>query len=243
MPNPLATDLRHSLFRGNQTLLFVSILTLFIAYPLLGGVFKDYGLVDARFFVLLLIAFCSVGLHRRHLRNMLVFAAAFLAIEWVALAGENTSVYLARQTLGAAVFLYAALAICWKVVRAEKISFHTISGSLCVYLMIGAVFALVFSMIEELHPGSFQWPTTDKIETQGQKFSMLLYFSYTTLTTIGYGDCAPVHPNARALAILEGLLGQIYLVVLVARIVGLHLSQTLEEQARRSTLAGGRTTE
>ncbi|MFO0948826.1 MAG: ion channel [Planctomycetota bacterium] len=227
------------LLRGNQTLLFVAILSLFIAYPFVGGMLKDYGLVDARFFILLLIAFCSVGLHRRHLLNMTLFAAAFLAIEWVALEGENTSVYLARQSLGAAVFLYAAIAICWRVAREERISFHTISGSLCVYLMIGAVFALLFSMIEEIHPGSFEWPDTDKIETQGQKFSMLLYFSYTTLTTIGYGDCAPVNPNARALAILEGLLGQIYLVVLVARIVGLHISQSIEEQARKSAASSG----
>jgi len=83
-----------------------------------------------------------------------------------------------------------------------------------VYVLLGVTWAFAYGMVVLLHPGALQAP-------EGVRhMSQLLYFSFSTLTTVGYGDIAPVHPYARTLAVLEALTGQLFLVVVVSRFVG-----------------------
>jgi voltage-gated potassium channel Kch len=84
-----------------------------------------------------------------------------------------------------------------------------------------------YGLIELLRPGSLKLPSVDPVA--GPR-AMLQYFSFVTITTVGYGDIYPVSPLARATAATEALLGQLYLVVLVARLVGLHTAQEARER-------------
>ena len=81
---------------------------------------------------------------------------------------------------------------------------------------------LAYVLLEHLHPGSYRVAVAGM---QGANGKDLLYFSYVTLATLGYGDVVPVTDGARSLAVMEGLCGTIYMAILVARLIGLHLAQ------------------
>ncbi len=98
--------------------------------------------------------------------------------------------------------------------RAQRITVRTMFGVLCVYLLIGSTFAYAYGIINALEDGGFF------AELQGGTQSEFLYFSFSTLTTTGFGDLTAAEDLGRSLAITEALFGQIYLVTLVALIVG-----------------------
>ena len=91
---------------------------------------------------------------------------------------------------------------------------RTMFGVLCVYLLIGTAFAFAYSTIAAFDDGSFF------AQISGRDQSDFLYFSFTTMTTTGFGDLTAAHDLGRSLAITEALFGQIYLVTVVALIVG-----------------------
>jgi hypothetical protein len=102
--------------------------------------------------------------------------------------------------------------------------YNKLAASLCTYLMIGISFAYAFTLIELKMPGSFVFPETSYIDEEAKNQVIpyiydLMYHSYVTLSTLGYGDIQPKSSITRTLCIAEALFGQIYLVVIVASIV------------------------
>ncbi|HEY7267608.1 MAG TPA: potassium channel family protein [Solirubrobacterales bacterium] len=93
------------------------------------------------------------------------------------------------------------------------VTIHSMFGVLCLYLLIGLLFAVAFDVIQQV--GGTHFFTTEHAGRDD-----FLYFSYTTLTTVGYGDLVAASDLGRSLAMTEALLGQIYLVTVVALIVG-----------------------
>ncbi len=102
---------------------------------------------------------------------------------------------------------------------------NTICGAICVYLLIGVVFALVYLTCTEVCPGSISFEhMVNASANEREKLSRLIYFSMCTLTTLGFGDIIPVTRFTRTLAWLEAVVGQLYLAILVARLVGLQIA-------------------
>jgi hypothetical protein len=96
-------------------------------------------------------------------------------------------------------------------------------GAAVVYLLMAIMWTFIFSALETLHPGSFKIPENQDILISRN----FLYYSFVTLTTLGYGDITPVTSLARSLCVLEAVIGQLYLVVQVAWLVGVHVSQSM----------------
>lgn len=99
----------------------------------------------------------------------------------------------------------------------------TIYGGICVYVLIGYCFGAVFALVETLHPGAFRFsdgtPSTAAIlEMQ------MAYFSFVTLSTLGYGDITPLSPYAKSLAMIEAVIGPMFVAVFLARLVGVRTS-------------------
>ena len=111
----------------------------------------------------------------------------------------------------------------------EEITTNVIAGAICGYLLIGLMWANFFSVLEILQPGSFK--TSENANTE---LSYFTYYSYVTLTTLGFGDITPITSQARSLSVLEAIAGPIYLAVLVARLVGMSISQSLRKESRRA---------
>jgi voltage-gated potassium channel Kch len=97
-------------------------------------------------------------------------------------------------------------------------------GSISVYLLIGVAWAYVYSALESTSPGSFHYAQqTSSLDTSPVPLSLVVYYSYVTLATLGYGDITPVTTPAQSLAVLEAITGQFYLTILVARLVGIFI--------------------
>lgn len=101
-----------------------------------------------------------------------------------------------------------------------------IFAALNVYLLLGVTCGLLFCMFEEKWPGSFAFQGTPLTGSKRNLLAHMIYFSFVTLGTLGYGDVLPMGGAARALAITEAIVGQMYLVVVVARLVGLYKSRS-----------------
>ncbi len=103
---------------------------------------------------------------------------------------------------------------------------NTSCGSLSVYLLLGLLWAFAFALLESAVPGSFSGIERGMGFTDYKRF---FGFSFVTLTTLGYGNVVPLTPRADALAVAEAIVGQIYLTVLVARLVALNLIHGAEQ--------------
>lgn len=109
------------------------------------------------------------------------------------------------------------------VLHVGRVTSDKIFAAICVYLLLGFVWTYAYALVDDIRPGSFADSTeTGRTDDVGHVLQ-LRYFSFATLTTLGYGDILPRSSTARTMAVLEAVMGQIYLAVLVARLVGLHI--------------------
>jgi voltage-gated potassium channel Kch len=104
-----------------------------------------------------------------------------------------------------------------------RITFHRIQGAIAIYLMIGLIFMHLYALISLLIPNAFGYASQLLNPNQLQR-GQFLYFSFTTLTSTGYGDILPLHPAARSTAIFEALIGQLFPATIVARLVTLQIN-------------------
>lgn len=116
-----------------------------------------------------------------------------------------------------------------RTLRRGEINMHRYQGAFATFLLLGVMFAQGFELVAMVEPGAFQ--VLGAPATYDTMLPRLLYYSFTTLTTLGYGDITPIHPYARSLAVLESLVGVIYPAVLIARLVSLDVID--EQEARR----------
>jgi voltage-gated potassium channel len=207
-------DFVPSYLRNRYRILFYTVLLTLISIPILSA-FKFRGiLIESFLAVSLLAAITPVGGARS--RPYLVLA---MVIVWLA---RPLTVWLDRPTLSAAMLgiwtvigLLATAAALRFAMRATAIDAEHLYAALSAYLMAGIFFGLLFWVLEQSMPGTFTAPTS---------FSQAsaIYFSFVTLATLGYGDIAPRGDIARGIAIIEGVGGQLFLAVLVARLVSLY---------------------
>lgn len=118
---------------------------------------------------------------------------------------------------GTAFFAYATVILLRAVLGSERITQDTIYGALCGYLLLGITWTYAYVLLESLVPGSFEGGR------EGRPVDFL-YFSYVTLTTLGYGDVLPATRKAESLAMMEAATGVIFVAVQIARVVALHQS-------------------
>jgi hypothetical protein len=172
--------------------------------------------------VILAGLFClDEAAHRtRHLAVVAVLSAVGLQSLALGATGKTPGLFAAGAAALALSVLIAA--ILRQTFAAGRITFRRIEGAIAAYLLIGLVFACLYDVLHGLDPAAFlhQGEPVQLLEQVGS----YLFFSFVTLTTTGYGDIVPVHPVARSLAILEALTGQLYLAILLARLVSLQIA-------------------
>jgi hypothetical protein len=124
------------------------------------------------------------------------------------------------------VFIFVILVFLARILSHRVVTPATISGAVAVYLLLGLLWVVVYSLLETMHPCSFNGIPCDPLRDRASEISAdvqgaLYYYSFVTLTTLGYGDISPATDLSRTAATLQAVVGQLYLVVLVARLVGL----------------------
>ncbi len=119
-------------------------------------------------------------------------------------------------------FLFIIRLMLEKIFKAPEVTLDTIGYALCTYILLGSVWTMLYVPVAAADPQAFSQPI---IQAGSHPGATLVYFSFVTLTTLGYGDISPVSPLARSLAILEALTGTLFLAVLISRLVGAYGSR------------------
>jgi voltage-gated potassium channel len=136
------------------------------------------------------------------------------------------AIYLAGSVCYLLFFGFVAWQELRAVLRQRTITAEAISMSISVYLLMGITWGLLYVVIYDRHPQAFSFAGSTGSLTEQNIFPTLIYFSLTTLSTIGFGDITPVLMQARYAAVAEGIAGQFYMAILVARLVGMYMSQS-----------------
>ena len=123
------------------------------------------------------------------------------------------------------------------VVKQKEVTGETIAMAISVYLLLGLCWGVFYILIFEYDPQAFNFggsppPPSGPGYNEAHLFPIFIYFSLTTLATIGYGDITPVSLQARYAAVAEGITGQFYLAILVARLVGLYITRAASSDPR-----------
>jgi len=127
---------------------------------------------------------------------------------------------------GLAILLLTFMVIMRSIVKSENIDSNIISGAICGYLIIAIICASLFWIIEKFAPGSFKFENLDLAQiSENNLIGEFFYFSIVTLTTVGYGDIVPLSRFSKMLAIMEAVIGQVYLTIIIARLVGIQISE------------------
>ena len=239
-----ASPLRKRVAERRHTALLVAIVTLFALRPLIG----DSQLVPLAFsatiLVVLLLALYAIQIDElvgepgilpaaRRRRNRVGWGLAMLAfVERVAVVVvQNRELSVAGAVGWLALLCFVTWNLWRSVLRQKQVTGETISLAISIYLLFGLTWGLLYAVIFECQPQAFSFGgapflTGAASNDSRQVFPVLIYFSLTTLSTIGYGDITPVTLQARYAAVAEGITGQLYLAILVARLVRISASRT-----------------
>lgn len=125
-------------------------------------------------------------------------------------------------------YAFATVMILRLLFRLQRVTVETLSTAASAYLLIGVSFALAYAAVSAQNPDAFAIAN----ETPNPGFEMYVYFSFVTLTTLGYGDISPVSNPARTLAMFEAVGGVLYLAMIISRLVALHQIQALQSDDR-----------
>ncbi len=213
--------------RRRYALLFVSLLSTMMVAPILGEMVASTKPME--FFLgfnVLAAALVTAFSFRVY--------AGFGILAWLTLRYGGALLgyepLLATSQAVAIVMCLISACIMMRFILSEGfVTSERIFAALGVYLLIGIVCGLLFSLFMEEWPGSFSFQGSSFADTKHNLLAHMTYFSFVTLGTLGYGDIIPTNGPARALAVTESMLGQMYLVVIVARLVGLYKG-TLERK-------------
>ena len=224
--------------RNRFTILLCALALLVFAGPITNAV-RDKSpalfsrlLVSACFSLMLLSALVAISRSRRRLIVAAFLSAPAVLFQSVSTLDVNDHVRVVGYVLTIIFLGYVVAMIIGALFRRRAITTDMICASLCAYLLLGVCWAFVYSLTELLLPGSFSiseshLDVSGELNVSGAQSAFAIYYSFITLSTLGYGDVIPVNPVSRALSYSEAVTGQIYMAVLVARLVGLQISQAL----------------
>lgn len=212
------------IFSGRFSVLLVSIIVAFAVCPFLDGFVGMQMLTDLYLTAILLAAIQVASDRRSSFLVALALALPCVVLKWSGIAAGATLAWHLEELFGAIFIAYVLGLILSFIVRQQRVTTDVIMAAVCGYFLLGFMWAFIYFFVEAALPGSFQ--LAQGSSGAGAKF---IYFSFVTLTTVGYGDVLPLSNAARSIAVLEAVMGQLYLAVTIARLVGMQSSQALTD--------------
>lgn len=217
--------MKHSGDPRRHLWLLILLLVIFITSPFVLPYY--YGPLTLNIVAVAALLSASYAVSHRRLSLIIGVSLSALTIiltYWLAAAPSH---WLIISAHGSIVVLlgFFAVTILGSVLRSGTVTWDTIYGAICAYLLFGYGFAFLYSVIEEVQPGSFTALTSTPPHDLVSRVMQMRYFSFVTLASVGYGDIVPHMQMAQTTALLEAMLGQFYLVALIGRLVGLHIAR------------------
>lgn len=201
-----------SLFLGLQVLIAFIL-------PVLGFGREDFNRYTAIGYSVMLISGVAIGWGRPKLFvPAAIIGGAALVLRWLLYWHPTDTLRLGSDWTTIAAVLAITVILLTQIFREGRVTTVRIQGAIAIYLLLGAAWAHAYHIAAVLSPGSFNFPPGEHVELADWN-----YFSFITLTTVGYGDITPVRPIVRVLAVSEALAGQLYLAVMIARLVAMEM--------------------
>jgi hypothetical protein len=208
--------------------LLICLLSLFLVIPFLEEFSPAHLLAYLISSAILLFSVYSF-INKKYILLVISFLAAPAFISnWVSYAYQTSAIFFIKDVLNAIFCGFIVVFIIIEIFKKTVVTLDLIYGSICVYLLIGVVWGFAYSALENIFPGSFHFSFTNveqvsSLSTNHIPLMTYLYYSFVTLSTLGYGDITPVTRPAQSIATLEAITGQFYLAILVARLVGIYI--------------------
>ncbi|MEM9399317.1 MAG: ion channel [Verrucomicrobiota bacterium] len=169
----------------------------------------------------LVFAVGAIAKTRKRLLLGMALGVPSFAVSIVAINLGHKFLLSLHYSLSTVFFGFVIIILLYDIFIHKRVDTNQLLAAISIYLCIGVVWAMLFGLVNLYEPNSYSMAGSASADIDT---SSLLYFSIVTLTTLGYGDITPLSAPARSLAAMEALVGQIYLTVLVARLVGLHIA-------------------
>ena len=218
---------KFSVLQENRFLIMLlSLFGIMLIHPLIKNFINIRFLVGIFMSLIFLSGIYAVS-HKKHQ----FIIALFLALPTFILMWANYFVDIGtfediKNLFGMVLMLYMIILFLSHFFEQTEINREVIFGAIVVYLLMGLMWAYGYALLEHLMPGSFVHPgNISELDVNA-----LNYFSFVTMTTLGYGDILPLSEPAKAMAMTQAITGQVYLAVLVARLVGLNIAQRIEKK-------------
>jgi voltage-gated potassium channel len=227
------TDVLHA----RSLYLLLSLFFLLAAGPLINERFPKLPIFELLFTLVLLATIRRLSTSRRQARFGVVLGAPTIMSLWLSKFVADPRVSQVALILLILFLLYSTATIMFYVFSEENVTVDTLSAAFSIFLLIGFAWGCIYGLLYLDTPDAFRLPelTPGSIEfgiTPGVPMGILIYFSFVTLTTVGYGDVLPVAVSARSMAMLEAVVGHFYLAILVARLVGLSIAYVGNQTAK-----------
>ena len=221
-----------ALLKGRFSLMLITLITMFLVGPLVG---RSQGMIDEVFgwFIIAVLISCirAISTSRNHLIFMIVLTVINVLLGTSEIIIENESVrFVSAVLLFKIVYFVLVFVSIMRFVLDEKpVTGDKIYGAISAYLLMGIIWAFIYTLFFINNANSFnvpaEWLNTD---TANRYWSF--YFSFTTLTTLGYGDITPQTTATQSYAVMQAAIGQVFLAVIVARLIALQIIHKHEER-------------
>jgi len=198
-------------------LTFTLVLLIFISPYLTQTPIGEWLLVCFSTLVLITLVFATVE-ERHHLVLACCVAFLIVTLHLMAVYQHTTTLFVMYQSALMVFYIFTIVELYHVIIRSSVVDRNIVFAALSIYLLLGVAYANAYSLIYAFQPGAFAF-THQLLQDQLINHNDLIYYSFTTLTTVGYGDIVPTTYHARSVVILEEITGVLYLAVLVARLV------------------------
>ena len=202
-------------------ILLCALLFFVVATPFLDALIQQHFLIDIFVTVVFLAAMYSIVRKKAHTVFGVLLALPMVISIWLGYFIQSATILVVGELFGIMFIGFAIFGLIKFILAAEDITREVIYAAVIIYLLMALMWSFVYMVLETMVPGSFNLPGAKAEVAQ----FVFLYYSFVTITTLGYGDITPATHQAGALTILEAIVGQIYLVVLVAFLVGMYVSR------------------
>lgn len=176
--------------------------------------------------IVFITAWSARGVRRRLVANVVFVLVMMLMVAGGALLDMAGFSYMHLFIL-LCFFLWTTWLVAKQVLFTGSITRNDIVGAICIYILLGLIWAILYLFIAQAAPGSFNGLSQAPWQ---ENFAAAVYFSFVTITTLGYGDISPIMPLARSLVVMEAVVGVFYMAILVASLIGVRMS---DRQAAR----------
>jgi ion channel len=217
-PAPLQEGARHRF-----SYLLAAQLALILCYPFIAGDNPRPGLVAPFAIAVFVAGLFVVFRERRLMAAALVFCLPAIAISLLGIWTRDPRLLHLELALATLFFGFVTAVLLRRVFTSPEVTSETLYGAINGYLLLGLTWGGVYALVEQMWPGSFRITVGVGRQLIWPDYA---FFSYVTLTTVGYGDIIPVGSHAKALAVLEAVSGVMYPAILIGRLIAIHVRGT-----------------